>query len=555
MTVMSPSPDASQTLARAAWMWRGALLAVLLGEYLAVSLTFDIRPLAERGDWLRVFGGLGAVGPLALAVATATFLLGGRELRSELREVLVTGATSARDGSRGRSCWLLAVHGIAFGALFTLTQMLVQASTAAPPRSLALAWVGAGLAVLLTAVHAIVPFASLVPLLLRRGRVLGVGAAVGLGAWAAGVWAERLWPPLADATLVLASGLLRAVGAEVSADPETATLGVNGFEAVISPVCSGYQGIGLLVVLTAAYLWSFRHELRFPIVLLVVPLGVALVWLANGVRIAALVAVGAWVSPEVALGGFHSKAGWILFCAIALGLVALTRRSLFSRRAVQPAETTVSPTWNPTASYLMPLLALVAAGMLTSLLESEFDLLYAAGPLAAALVLWTYRGDHRDLITLGGSWSACALGVATFALWVALEPTPDRGAVAAFERGLTALPRSAEILWIVCRFVGSVAIVPVVEEIAFRGYLLRRLISADFTAVRFGQFTWTSFLGSSLAFGLLHQSWLAGCIAGMLFALAQYRRGRLGDAILAHAVANLLVACYALGWGRWSLWT
>jgi exosortase E/protease (VPEID-CTERM system) len=533
----------------------GGLLGLLIGEYLAVSLAFDIRPLADRGDWLGALGGLGALGPLALAVATATLLLGGRELRSGLRELLAAGAASTQEAPRGRLWRVLLAHGIAFAAFLALTQILVGAGTAAPPRPLALAWVGSGLAALLTGVHAIVPLGCVTSLARRSARALCVGAAVGLAAWAAGVWAEGLWPSLGAATLVVASGLLRAIGAQVRADPETATLGVDGFEAIISPVCSGHQGVGLLLVLMGAYLWTFRHELRFPIVLLVVPLGVALVWLANAVRIAALVAVGAWGSPEIALGGFHSKAGWILFCAIALGLVALTRRPLFSRRAVQPAETTVSETWNPTASHLMPLLALVAAGMLTSLLESGFDLLYAAGPLAAALVLWTYRGDHRDLTTLIWSWSACALGVATFALWVALEPTPDRGAVAAFERGLTALPRSAEILWIVCRFVGSVAIVPVVEEIAFRGYLLRRLVSADFTAVRFGQFTWTSFLGSSLAFGLLHQSWLAGCIAGMLFALAQYRRGRLSDAILAHAVANLLVACYALGFGRWSLWT
>jgi CAAX prenyl protease-like protein len=99
-----------------------------------------------------------------------------------------------------------------------------------------------------------------------------------------------------------------------------------------------------------------------------------------------------------------------------------------------------------------------------------------------------------------------------------------------------------------------VIVVPLVEELAFRGYLLRRLVSPDFTSVPFVKFTWLSLMGSSLAYGLLHERWLAGVLAGLLFAFAQYRRGRLTDAVLAHAVTNLLLAVYAIEGQRWSLW-
>ena len=103
--------------------------------------------------------------------------------------------------------------------------------------------------------------------------------------------------------------------------------------------------------------------------------------------------------------------------------------------------------------------------------------------------------------------------------------------------------------------IGAIITVPVAEELFFRGYLQRKLIASDFEAVPFGRFTWMSFIVSSLAFGLLHQSWIAGVIAGSLFALAVYRRGRLADAITAHATANALLSVYVLATGAWSLWT
>jgi CAAX prenyl protease-like protein len=96
---------------------------------------------------------------------------------------------------------------------------------------------------------------------------------------------------------------------------------------------------------------------------------------------------------------------------------------------------------------------------------------------------------------------------------------------------------------------------PIAEELAFRGFLLRRLISADFEAISLRTFTWFSFLASSLVFGLLHGGlWVAGVMAGALYALASRQRGRLGDAILAHATTNALLAVYVLTFQRWDLW-
>jgi CAAX prenyl protease-like protein len=79
---------------------------------------------------------------------------------------------------------------------------------------------------------------------------------------------------------------------------------------------------------------------------------------------------------------------------------------------------------------------------------------------------------------------------------------------------------------------------------------------ADFQSVRLGEFSWTTWIISSVLFGALHGTmWLAGSIAGLLFGLALYRRRALGDAVQAHATTNLLLALYAFGTGRWSVWS
>ena len=54
-------------------------------------------------------------------------------------------------------------------------------------------------------------------------------------------------------------------------------------------MCSGYEGIGLIWAFLTAYLVLFRRRLRFPRALLLFPIGTLVMWLANGVRIAALV--------------------------------------------------------------------------------------------------------------------------------------------------------------------------------------------------------------------------------------------------------------------------
>jgi CAAX prenyl protease-like protein len=104
------------------------------------------------------------------------------------------------------------------------------------------------------------------------------------------------------------------------------------------------------------------------------------------------------------------------------------------------------------------------------------------------------------------------------------------------------------------RVAGAAVTVPVAEELAFRGYALRRLQSADFTSVDLRRSKLAPLAISSVLFGLLHGQWIAGTIAGGLYAAIARKRGNLADTAAAHAVTSSLLSAWVLYVGAWQLW-
>jgi CAAX prenyl protease-like protein len=175
--------------------------------------------------------------------------------------------------------------------------------------------------------------------------------------------------------------------------------------------------------------------------------------------------------------------------------------------------------------------------------------------IAAAFVLWMFRSDLATFRWRVSLWSV-AVGIVVFLTWIGIAFL--NGSIHGdrlFDRGLAAFSPFAAGMWLTFRVLGAVITVPLAEELAFRGYLLRKLISSDFRAVGFDRFTWTSFLVSSAIFGALHGQWVAGIVAGMLFAIAAQRTGRFSDAVYAHGIANALIAVFVLTTRTWTLWT
>ncbi|MGC3990822.1 MAG: CAAX prenyl protease-related protein [Chthoniobacteraceae bacterium] len=122
----------------------------------------------------------------------------------------------------------------------------------------------------------------------------------------------------------------------------------------------------------------------------------------------------------------------------------------------------------------------------------------------------------------------------------------------------TFFPEGSPLYWwtVVFRFIRLVIAVPFVEEIFWRGWLLRWLIDERIEEVPFGQFQWKSFLITSIAFMLVHQpaDWAAAFICGLAYNFVACRTRSLASCILAHAVTNLLLGFYIMQTKQWGFW-
>jgi exosortase E/protease (VPEID-CTERM system) len=517
---------------------------LLIAEYVVALFFFDSQRMPVARD-TGAFAFLGESMPLIIVVMTATLLIGYGSLKAEMLEV----AAAFRERRRTWPYWV--GHLLAYASALTITIFVFNPGLElARPWLWVALWAASAVCSFFLWVAAMVPRAVIRPLGMPVARALAAGLAVGALALWAGDATSALWRPMSQSTLDVVAFLLDLTAHEVVSIPEELVVGTPTYTVFVDEPCSGYEGIGLITVMLGFYLFSFRKSLRFPNALLLLPIGIALIWISNSIRIAALIAVGTWISPEIAEGGFHSAAGWLLFCMITLGLVAVSRQSeWFALHASQGKGTFRTPE----GAFLLPLLFLIATSLATGLFSAGFDYLYALRVLTPLIPLWFFRSYYADL-RWSWAWTPIILGVVVFVLGVALEPAPTPEATAIIPDALLEMPVAVAALWLIARVLGSSIVVPIAEELAFRGYLLRRLIDADFTAVSPKHFTLASFLISSVAFGALHGRWVAGILAGMIYAAAQYRRGKISDAIVAHAVTNTLVAAYVLIFGHWAFW-
>jgi exosortase E/protease (VPEID-CTERM system) len=417
------------------------------------------------------------------------------------------------------------------------------------PSILTFVWFLLAISMMATWALALLPGATWIQIVRSNVSTLTAGLVTGLVATLIAFASAQLWRPLGESTLHLVSTLLELFGTSTVSDPAKQLISTDSFSVRIAPACSGYEGIGLIEVFLAVYLWVHRASFRFTHALALMLLGAVVIWFANVIRIFSLIMIGTYISADVASGGFHSQAGWIGFNVVALGMVLLGGRL----RLLSDNDKTRggAPSSNPAAPYLMPLLTILATTIVTTGLSRGFDSLYPARVITAALVLWIYRRAYLQ-IDWRCSWHSVLIAAVTFLVWIALvSRIIDRqhSPLGGWEQ----LPAPYDWIWLAFRLIGYVIVVPIAEELAFRGYLLRRLIIFEFQELPQGRFSAISFLVSSLLFGIMHgRCWLAGTIAGMLFACSLYRRGRLADAVVAHATTNALLAGYAFYSGE--LW-
>lgn len=528
-----------------------ARLAILGALFLAEKILLSAFVDFDRAQAAQGFGAIvrsaqhwGFRFLVALATTTTIFayVRGGQKLISAMASAHVTTI---------RLGWVLA-HFVLVAALMPLSYLLYRDSPASLPLE-AIVW----LWIILGTAAALGAFAAMAPWSVWReaARALGIiwfyaVTAAMLGASAMQL-SQRLWAPTAALTFDLVRRLLLPMLPELHADATNLVLSTGRFAVQISDVCSGLEGVGLMVAFCIAWLLYFRRDYIFPRALLLIPVGVLSIFALNVLRIAVLMLIGHAGFPGVAAYGFHSQAGWIAFNAAACTLVFMSRSSTWLNRSALRSSSKIE-TENPTAAYVMPFLAILIAGTLSHAMSSDFERLYPLRLIAGVAMLALYR---KKLMTLDWHWSwrGAAVGLLVFLLWIAAARFMLSPAVIPIK--LNALFAPLRGIWIASRVATSVLIVPIVEELAYRGFLMRRLCNKDFESVPYRSVGWLALSVTAIVFALPHGAlWPPAIVAGLAYGLVLVRRGSIGEAVIAHATTNALIAAVVLGWNQWQLW-
>ena len=166
---------------------------------------------------------------------------------------------------------------------------------------------------------------------------------------------------------------------------------------------------------------------------------------------------------------------------------------------------------------------------------------------------------------------AFAAGLAVLAIWIGLEtpwadsiPTikmvyqkyfmPPFNAVPEAVVDSPLAPENAGWPITLVRLLGSAIVIAVIEEFFWRGFLYRWLMGNNFLKVSIGQLDWRQLLIMSALFGLEHNRWAVGMIAGLIYGLVMIRAKDIWAACLAHMVTNFTLGLYVLATGSYMFW-
>lgn len=175
---------------------------------------------------------------------------------------------------------------------------------------------------------------------------------------------------------------------------------------------------------------------------------------------------------------------------------------------------------------------------------------------AAVIALWPRYSELRlrDLGRLTHTAASALLGIVVFVLWITMDwPFATFGTLQGYNPYAAASDTTRAFL-IGARLLGAVVVVPVMEELFWRSFLIRYIINPQFSKVPIGRFSWSSFLIITVLFGLEHNLWLAGMMAGAAYNLLLYYTRSIAQCVVAHAVTNAALGVYVLQAGQWRFW-
>lgn len=326
-----------------------------------------------------------------------------------------------------------------------------------------------------------------------------------------------------------------------SLDIQNNQISAEDFRVTMAYECSGFQGIQLISIISGCYLLFEKPSLKkvFHWFLL----GLALSLIFNQIRVALLIGIGAMGHTQWAINAFHSSAGNLFFCLIGTLMIYLAHRS---GHQIKNLEVNSRP-WDSSLEMtdLMPFIVFLFLTLLFRPLTPGFDWSYPLKTICLTIVLLRFT-NWKTFTTpsLPKLWSIF-WGVLIAIFWIQLQPVdPKRYA----PDGIWGL------LWVITKVIGSIVLIPIIEERFFRRYLLHILSFRKARPNTLTPFELVPCLFSSILFGIVHQNLWGGILAGIIFCCVAAWRHKLSDAIWCHAGANATIALAVLFFHQTHLW-
>jgi len=217
--------------------------------------------------------------------------------------------------------------------------------------------------------------------------------------------------------------------------------------------------------------------------------------------------------------------------------------------------------------YVAPMFAYVGLSGLENYLPridgqpspAWYPLAYTAKLAIVVFLAWRYRSTWRDFRpapTFRALMLAVVAGLLVWGLWIGLDGWypmfPFLGSRVGFNAA--GLVPGARWAFISVRMLGLVLIVPLIEELFWRSFLIRWLIDPDFWKVPIGRVTPVAAVVASALFALAHPEWLPALLTGLLWSGLLWRTKSLGACAVSHATANLALGIYVIVTGDWKFW-
>lgn len=177
--------------------------------------------------------------------------------------------------------------------------------------------------------------------------------------------------------------------------------------------------------------------------------------------------------------------------------------------------------------------------------------------------LWFWSRDVLRTLRVHHALASTAVGVLVFGVWVAPDLLVSgwrdhwllQNAVTGELRTTIPAEAFADPLVTTLRFARAALLVPILEELFWRGWLPRWMANPAWRTVPLGHYSRVAFVGTAVLFAAEHGPyWDVGLVAGVLYNVWMWRTKSLGDLILAHAVTNACLSAFVLWSGRYEYW-